>query len=74
MNNRENLVKHIKDLHNIDLNKSATEKQFAPRRGLNIDSRKLDRNEFNTVRHELMKNNVRIESNGVNDYFITYKK
>lgn len=50
------------------------ERQFAPRRGLNIDSRKLTQNEFNTVKSYLLKNNIRTESNGVYDYFITFEK
>lgn len=73
-NNRKNLTTHIKEQTNVDLDKMATEKQFAPRRGLNIDSRKASENDFNTLKSYLLKNNIRIESNGVYDYFITYKK
>lgn len=74
MNNRKNLVDSVKIQTDVDLEKAATERQFAPRRGLNIDSRELTKNEFNTVRSYLMKKNIRMESNGVYDYFITYEK
>ena len=73
LNNRKNLVDYFKEQTNIDLEKTATEKQFAPRRGLNIDSRKLTVNELNTIKSILLKKDMRIESNGVHEYFITYK-
>lgn len=74
MNNRKNLVETLKIQVDVDLEKAATERQFAPRRGLNIDSRKLSQDEFNSVKSYLGKNNVNIQSNGVYDYFITYQK
>ena len=74
LNNRKNLVDYFRIQTNIDLEKAATERQFAPRRGLNIDSRKLDQNEFNTIKRILIEKNMSIQSNGVNDYFITYEK
>ena len=74
LNNKKNLVDYFRIQTNIDLEKAATERQFAPRRGLNIDSRKLNPNEFNTVKRILIDKNIRFESNGVNDYFITYEK
>ena len=73
-NNRVNLVKYIKEQIDINLEKAITEEQFAPRRGLNIDSRKLTINEFNALKSILIKNKIRIESNGVYNYFITYQK
>jgi hypothetical protein len=73
-NNRVNLVKYIKEQIDINLEKAITEEQFAPRRGLNIDSRKLTINEFNALKSILIKNKIRIESNGVYDYFIWFKK
>lgn len=74
LNNRKNLVSYIKEQIDVDLEKAITEKQFAPRKGLNIDSRKLTINEFNALKSILIKNKIRIESNGVYDYFITYQK
>ena len=74
LNNRKNLIDYFRIQTNIDLEKAVTQKQFAPRRGLNIDSRKLDQNEFNTIKSTLISKNIRFESNGVNDYFITYEK
>ena len=74
LNNRKNLVDYFKIQADIDLEKCATERQFAPRRGLNIDSRKLDKNEFFTLRTILNKKNIQINENGVYDYFITYEK
>ena len=74
MNNRKNLIDKLKIQIDVDLEKSVTERQFAPRKGLNIDSRKLNQNEFSSVRSYLSKNNVRIESNGVFEWFITYQK
>ena len=74
LNNRKNIVDYFNIQTNIDLEKAVTERQFAPRRGLNIDSRKLNQNEFNTIKRILIEKNIRIESNGVYDYFITYEK
>lgn len=74
MNNRKNLIDTLKIQIDVDLEKSVTERQFAPRKGLNIDSRKLNQNEFSSVRSYLSKNNVKIESNGVFEWFITYQK
>ena len=74
LNNRKNLVDYFKIQADIDLEKAATERQFAPRKGLNIDSRKLDKNEFFTLRTMLNKKDIQINENGVYDYFITYEK
>lgn len=74
LNNRKNLVEYFRIQADIDLEKAATERQFAPRRGLNIDSRKLDKNEFFELRTILNKKNIAINENGVYDYFITYEK
>lgn len=74
LNNRKNLVEYLKEQADIDLDEAATENQFAPRRGLNIDSRKLTQNELNTVKTIMIKKDIRMESNGVNDYFIYYEK
>lgn len=73
-NNRQNLISSIQQQINVDLGKATTERQFAPRKGLNIDSKKLTRNEFFTLRTYLNKQNIQINENGVSDYFITYKK
>ena len=59
---------------NIDLEKAITEKQFAPRKGLNIDSRKLDQNEMNTIKKIMYEKEMVMQSNGVYDYFIYYEK
>lgn len=72
--NRNNMVNYIKEQIDVDLNKAATERQFAPRAGINIDSRKLSINEFNSLRSFAAKNDVLILENGVNDYFIRFKK
>ena len=74
LNNRKNLVEYFRIQADIDLEKAATERQFAPRRGLNIDSRKLDQNEFNTIKKIIIEKGMRMESNGVYDYFIDYEK
>lgn len=74
LNNRKNLVNYVKEQTNVDLEKAITEKQYRPRAGINIDSRKLTQNEFNTMKLFLIKKEVRIESNGVYDYFIWFKK
>ena len=74
LNNRKNLIEYFRIQTNIDLEKAATERQFAPRRGLNIDSRKLDQNEFNTVKKIIIEKGMSMQSNGVYDYFITYEK
>ena len=71
--NRKNTVNFVKEQIDVDLNKAATERQGSPRRGLNIDGRKLDRNEFATLRTFLNKKNIRFESNGVYDYFVWFK-
>ena len=73
-NNRENLNALIKEQINVDLDKAATERQSHPRRYLNIDSRKLSHNELNSLMYYANKNHINIESNGVYDYAITYKK
>lgn len=72
--NRKNLVNSINEQISVNLNKAATERQFAPRTGLNIDSRKLSKNEFSTLRSFTAKKDIRMESNGVYDYFIRFKK
>ena len=72
--NRKNLVNSINEQISVDLNKAATGRQFAPRTGLNIDSRKLSKNEFSTLRSFTKRKNIKMESNGVNDYFIRFKK
>lgn len=74
LNNRKNLVEYFRIQTDIDLEKAATERQFAPRRGLNIDSRKLDQNEFNIVKKIIVEKGMSMQSNGVYDYFITYEK
>ena len=74
LNNRKNLVNYIKERLDIDLDNAATENQFAPRRGLNIDSRKLTQNELNDVKRIMIKKDIRMESNGQYDYFIYYEK
>lgn len=72
--NRKNLVNSINEQISVNLNKAATERQFAPRTGLNIDSRKLSKNEFSTLKSFAERKDIKIESNGVNDYFIRFKK
>ena len=74
LNNKQNLVDYFKIQTDIDLEKAVTEKQFAPRRGLNIDSRKLDINELNSLKTLMLKKEMRMETNGVYDYFIWYEK
>lgn len=74
LNNRKNLVDYVKEQIDVDLDEAATENQFAPRRGLNIDSRKLTINELNFVKTIMIKKDIRMESNGVYDYFIYYEK
>ena len=48
--------------------------KFAPRKGLNIDSRKLDQNEMNTIKKIMYEKEMVMQSNGVYDYFIYYEK
>lgn len=74
LNNRKNLVDYVKEQVDVDLDEAATENQFAPRRGLNIDSRKLTVNELNFVKTIMIKKDIRMESNGTYDYFIYYEK
>ncbi len=74
LNNRKNLVEYVKQQIDIDLEKVATENQFAPRRGLNIDSSKMTINELNNVKDIMIKKDIRMESNGIKDYFIYYEK
>ncbi len=74
LNNRKNLVEYVKQQIDIDLEEAATENQFAPRRGLNIDSSKMTINELNNVKNIMIKKNIRMESNGIKDYFIYYEK
>ena len=74
LNNKKNLVNYIKEQTNVNLEKAITEKQPKPRSFLNIDSRKLTTNEFNTVKSIVLKKTMRIESNGVYDYAIFYEK
>lgn len=73
-NNRKNLVDYVKYQTNIDLEKGATERQFKPRTGLNIDSRKFEINEFNTIKKLFIDKGIRMEENGVYEYFIDFKK
>ena len=74
LNNRKNLVNYVKQQTDIDLEEAATKNQFAPRRGLNIDSSKMTINELNDVKRIMIKKDIRIESNGIKDYFIYYEK
>ncbi len=74
LNNRKNLVEYVKQQIDIDLEEVATENQFAPRRGLNIDSSKMTINELNNVKDIMIKKDIRMESNGIKDYFIYYEK
>lgn len=74
LKNKNSLVNYAREIHNIDLSNASTEKQFAPRKGLNIDSRKLTQNELNTIKLAMIKKGMRMESNGLYDYFITYEK
>lgn len=74
LNNRKNLVDYVREQIDVDLEETATENQFAPRRGLNIDSRKLTINELNSVKTIMIKKDIRMESNGTYDYFIYYEK
>ena len=73
-NNRESLNALIKEQIDVDLDKAATERQAHPRSYLNIDSRKLSKNELNSLMYYANKNDINIQSNGVYDYAITYKK
>ena len=72
--NRSNMTYAIKERIEVDLKKAITENQPRPRTGINIDSRKLTRNELNDLRLFAERNNIRMESNGTNEYFIWYKK
>ena len=74
LNNRKNLVEYVKQQIDIDLEEVLTENQFAPRRGLNIDSSKMTINELNNVKDIMIKKDIRMESNGIKDYFIYYEK
>lgn len=74
LNNKQNLVDYFRIQTDIDLEKAITEKQFAPRKGLNIDSRKLDQNEMNTIKKIMYEKEMIMQSNGVYDYFIYYEK
>ena len=72
--NKSNMTYAIKERTEIDLKKAMTEKQPRPRTGINIDSRKISRNELNTLKSFANRNNIRMESNGANEYFIWFKK
>lgn len=72
--NRDSITYAIKERIEVDLKKAITENQPRPRTGINIDSRKLSRNELNSLKLFANRNSIRMESNGTNDYFIWYKK
>lgn len=72
--NRSNMTYAIKERTEVDLKKAMTERQPRPRTGINIDSRKLSKNELNTLRLFANRNDIRMESNGTNQYFIWFKK
>ena len=77
LNNKNNLIDFVKQQTKIDLNKAIDEDRFSTksRTYLDIDSRKLSINEFNTIRRLLQYDKgLRFESNGAYNYAIYYKK
>lgn len=72
--NRDSMTYAIKERTEIDLKKAITENQPRPRTGINIDSRKLSINELNSLKSFANRNDIRMESNGTNSYFIWFKK
>ena len=72
--NKNNMTYAIKERIEVDLKKAMTEKQPKPKTGINIDSRKLSINELNSLRLFANRNDIRMESNGTNQYFIWFKK
>lgn len=74
---KENIVSTLKRQTNVDISKAIDDDRFSKksRTSFDIDSRKLNKNEFNTMMKYLKyDNNVRIESNGAYHYAIYYKK
>lgn len=74
--NRKQLTSYVKEQINMDLESMATERQSHPRSYLNIDTRNLTPSEFNQLKNVLKDygHDLRIESNGVHDYAITYER
>lgn len=70
LNNRKNLVEYVKQQIDIDLEEAATENQFAPRRGLNIDSSKMTINELNNVKNIMIKKDIREKINLYNSFIV----
>lgn len=79
LNNKQNVLDYVKQQLKIDLNKAVDNNRFSSQKGsrtyLDIDSRKLNTNEFNAVRKLLQYDKgLRFESNGAYNYAIYYKK
>ena len=77
LNNKKSVIDFVKQQTEIDLNKAVDEDRFSTksRTYLDIDSRKLSTNEFNTIRKLLQYDKgLRFESNGAYNYAIYYKK
>ena len=75
--NRNNIINALKEQTNVDLSKAIDDNRFSTksRTYFDVDSRKLNQNEFNTMMKYLKyDNDVRIESNGAYHYSIYYKK
>ena len=77
LNNKKSLINYVRQQTKIDLNKAVDEGRFSAksRTYLDIDSRKLNTNEFNSVRKLLQYDKgLRFESNGAYNYAIYYNK
>lgn len=77
LNNKQDVIDYVKQQLKIDLNKAVDEDRFSTksRAYLDIDSRKLNRNDFNSVRKLLQYDKgLRFEENGAYNYAIYYEK
>lgn len=75
--NRNNIINALREQTNVDLTKAVDDTRFSTRSRtyFDVDSRKLNQNEFNAMmRYLKYDHNVRIEANGAYHYAIYYKK
>lgn len=75
LNNKDSLVKYLKEQVNVDITKAINPKS-KKRSYLDVDFRKLTQNEITQIRTALNSygHKVQILSNGVHNYAIMYEK
>ena len=77
LSNKNDVINFVKKQVNVDLSKAIDENRFSSRSRtyLDIDSRKLSINEFNTIRKLLQYDKgLRFVDNGAYNYAIYYQK